>query len=70
MSIMPTCKEVHRLTSEGLDRELSMVERTRIRMHLLVCVACRTFDEQMQLVRRAMRHLTPPAEADQDREPP
>jgi predicted anti-sigma-YlaC factor YlaD len=70
MSIMPTCKEVHRLTSEGLDRELSMVERTRIRMHLLVCVACRTFDEQMQLVRRAMHHLTPSAEADQDREPP
>jgi predicted anti-sigma-YlaC factor YlaD len=67
MSLKPTCKEVHRLTSEGLDRELSMVERARVRVHLLVCVACRTFDGQMQLIRRAMRHLTPPI--DQDRDP-
>lgn len=59
MSLKPTCKEVHRLTSEGMDRELSLVERARVRMHLLVCKACRTFTDQMQLIRRAMRKLMP-----------
>lgn len=66
MALKPTCKEVHRLTSEGMDRELSMVERARIRMHLLVCHACRNFDHQMQLIRRAMHRLTPPGDLDQE----
>jgi predicted anti-sigma-YlaC factor YlaD len=57
MSLKPTCKEVHRLTSEGMDRELTMVERARMRVHLLVCAACRNFTDQMELIRRAMRKL-------------
>ncbi|HJV87201.1 MAG TPA: zf-HC2 domain-containing protein [Noviherbaspirillum sp.] len=64
MSLKPTCKEVHRLTSEGMDRQLSLVERMRVRMHLLVCTACQNFTAQMQLVRRAMRELLPPADQD------
>lgn len=56
--IKPTCREVHRLVSEGMDRELTMVERTRKQLHLLVCQACTRFDGQMDLLRRAMR--TPP----------
>ncbi|HJV81686.1 zf-HC2 domain-containing protein [Noviherbaspirillum sp.] len=68
MSLKPTCKEVHRLTSEGLDRQLSLVERTRVRMHLLVCTACQNFTAQMQLIRRAMRQLGPLAESDNERD--
>ncbi len=64
MSLKPTCKEVHRLTSEGLDRKLSFVERARVRMHLLVCTACQNFTAQMQLIRRAMRDLLPPTDND------
>lgn len=55
--IKPTCKEVHRLVSEGMDRELSLVERTRMRLHLMVCLACTNFSGQMDLLRRAMRKL-------------
>lgn len=68
MSLKPTCKEVHRLTSEGLDRQLSLVERTRVRMHLLVCTACQNFTAQMQLIRRAMRQLGPLAAPDNERD--
>jgi hypothetical protein len=57
MGIQATCKEVHRLTSERLDRKLSMVERARVRMHLLVCIGCRNFDGQMRLIKGAMRRL-------------
>lgn len=56
----PTCREVHRLVSEGLDRDLSLVERTRVRLHLWVCVACTRFNGQMDLLRRAMRQGRPP----------
>jgi hypothetical protein len=55
----PTCREVHRLVSEGMDRELSLVERTRMRLHLLVCAACTRFNRQMDLLRRAMRQGPP-----------
>ncbi|WP_136413549.1 MULTISPECIES: zf-HC2 domain-containing protein [Oxalobacteraceae] len=68
MSLKPTCKEVHRLTSEGLDRQLSLLERTRVRMHLLVCTACQNFTAQMQLIRRAMRQLGSLAENDNERD--
>lgn len=58
MGLKPTCKEVHRLVSEGMDRDLSLIERMRMRMHLLVCDACTNFSGQMALLRRAMRQLT------------
>lgn len=66
MSLKPTCKEVHQLTSESMDRRLTMVERTRVRMHLLVCNACRNFTEQMDLIRKAMQRMVPDKEKDGD----
>ena len=57
--IKPTCREVHRLVSEGMDRDLSVRERTRVRLHLMVCKACTRFDGQMDLLRRAMRQGPP-----------
>lgn len=59
MGLKPTCREVHRLTSESLDRDLSVIERTRMRLHLMVCQACRNFGGQMDLIRLAMRRMDP-----------
>lgn len=70
--IKPTCREVHRLTSERMDRELSLLERARVGVHLVVCHACRNFNQQMALLRRAMRKLTitdEPSQGRNDREP-
>ncbi|MDB5773618.1 MAG: zf-HC2 protein [Burkholderia sp.] len=58
MGMHATCKEVHRLTSERLDRELSLIERARVSMHLLVCIGCRNFDGQMRLIRDAMKRIS------------
>jgi len=55
--LKPTCREVHRLVSEGMDRDLSFVERTRMRLHLMVCDACTRFNGQMSLLRTAMRRF-------------
>ncbi|UTY57122.1 zf-HC2 domain-containing protein [Massilia sp. erpn] len=55
--LKPTCREVHRLVSEGMDRKLSLVERIRMRLHLTVCDACTRFSGQMSLLRQAMRRF-------------
>ncbi|HEY0847670.1 MAG TPA: zf-HC2 domain-containing protein [Noviherbaspirillum sp.] len=64
MSLKPTCKEIHRLTSEGMDRELTYIERVRVRLHLMVCTACRNFTGQMELLRRAMRQIMPDSDGE------
>lgn len=51
------CKEVSRWISEGLDRDLPPDERERLHQHFLICQACRTVDEQMSFLRRAMQRL-------------
>ncbi|HEV2611125.1 MAG TPA: zf-HC2 domain-containing protein [Noviherbaspirillum sp.] len=68
MGLKPTCREVHRLTSEGLDRPLTWTERARVHIHLGVCSACTNFANQMKLIRTAMRQLTIPEAADSDSE--
>jgi len=57
MGFKLTCKDAHRLISEGLDRELSLMERTRLRAHVMLCDGCHNFNGQMQLVRQAVRRL-------------
>jgi predicted anti-sigma-YlaC factor YlaD len=51
------CKAVARLLSDGQDQELPVPERARMRLHLVICQACRNVDEQMQFIRRAMQRL-------------
>ena len=60
----PTCREVQQLVSEGLDRQLSLIERARMRLHLVVCESCTNFNGQMSLLREAMRRR------DKNRPPP
>lgn len=62
--MMPTCKEVHRLVSEAMDRDLSLTERLRVRMHMLICVACSRFERQMALLRSALRRFPGPDDED------
>jgi len=55
--IFPSCKEVSPLVSQGLDRELGLGERLRLRAHLAICNGCRNFKRQMEFLRRAVRKL-------------
>lgn len=54
---MKTCKEAHRLVIEGQDRQLSLMERIALRVHLMMCGACRRFETQVQFLREAVRRL-------------
>ena len=55
--MMLSCKQVARLLSQGLDRELGFSERVRLRVHLAICDGCTNFREQMALLRKAMSRL-------------
>ncbi|MFA7290742.1 MAG: zf-HC2 domain-containing protein [Rhodocyclaceae bacterium] len=54
---MKTCKEVHRLVIEGQDRTLPFTERIAVRVHLMMCGACRRFEAQMEFMRQALRRF-------------
>lgn len=54
-TLKPTCREVHRLVSESMDRKLTLVERSRTQLHLMVCTACTRFNGQMTTLRKAIR---------------
>jgi hypothetical protein len=55
--MMLSCKQVTRLVSQGLDRDLGFTERVRLRVHLAICEGCTHFGQQMKLLRRAMAKL-------------
>lgn len=54
---MLTCREVTKLISESLDRPLSFRQRISVAMHLAFCRFCSRYQEQMRLIRAAMRRL-------------
>jgi hypothetical protein len=52
---MLSCKEVSRLVSDSLDRELSIWQRMQVRMHLMMCRFCSRFRRQTLFLRDAAR---------------
>ena len=50
-----SCKDASHLVSEMQDRELTTVERWKLKWHLAVCTMCMRFEKQMRLMREAMR---------------
>jgi len=53
---MLSCKEVCYMVSESQDRQLPWRERIRIRVHLLMCIACQRMAWQMNFLHAATRH--------------
>lgn len=54
MKMMIKCREATALVLQGEDRRLSLAERLRLRLHLLICKACTRFVGQVRLMRSAM----------------
>jgi len=55
--MLPSCKEVSHLVSQGLDRRLGFADRVRLRVHLAICDGCTNFKRQMEFLRKAMLRL-------------
>jgi predicted anti-sigma-YlaC factor YlaD len=54
---MDSCRDISALVSRAMDERLPPVARLRIRLHLLICGACRRFEAQVQLLRTAARQV-------------
>ena len=52
-----SCKQVTRLVSQGLDRDLGFADRVRLRVHLAICDGCTNFSKQLAFLRAAMAKL-------------
>lgn len=52
---MLRCREVSKLVSESMERDLPLGERLAVRMHLIMCRLCSGFARQLQMLRRAAR---------------
>lgn len=57
---MMSCKDVALLSSRYLDHDLSLAERLGVRLHLLVCRACRRLLGGMRSLMRASALLRTP----------
>ncbi|MFC0351133.1 zf-HC2 domain-containing protein [Undibacterium danionis] len=66
MRLFYTCKQAHQKLSENLDRELSLVERTQLKIHLGMCDSCTNFGRQMKTIRMAMQAMAKGKSSDQD----
>ncbi len=54
---MLTCKELTKIATDYLERELLQKERLRVHVHLWMCRHCRTYLDQMQKLVRMLKRL-------------
>ncbi|HKI59831.1 MAG TPA: hypothetical protein VKA23_02245 [Mariprofundaceae bacterium] len=51
------CKEANQLQSDGFERKLTLTERIQLRIHLLICGACRNYSDNIKLLHTVLRDL-------------
>ena len=52
---MLSCKDTSVMISRSLDRKLTLHERISVKIHLMVCSACRRMVKQIELIRDISR---------------
>jgi hypothetical protein len=53
----PTCPEVIRILSQGMDRKLSLIVRLKLRVHYLMCSFCERYMKQLRYMREVAREF-------------
>lgn len=48
-----TCDESSRILSDAMDRDVTRVERTALRLHNISCKSCKRFTDQLGFLRRS-----------------
>lgn len=57
MKLELDCRQVARLISDDQEQPMDPAQRARVRLHFVLCSACRNVEEQLAFLRRAMRRL-------------
>ena len=63
MRLLPSCKEVQTLATEYREGALPFSQRLRIRIHLLLCWACRAFLRGLAALPRVAKKVMGPEPA-------
>ena len=53
----PTCPEVIRILSLGMDKELPLLTRIKLRIHFLMCSFCQRYMKQLKYMRHVAREF-------------
>jgi hypothetical protein len=53
----PTCPEVIRILSLGMDKELPLFTRMKLRIHFLMCSFCQRYMKQLKYMRHVAREF-------------
>lgn len=53
----PTCPEVVRILSLGMDKELPLMMRLKLRIHYLMCSFCKRYMKQLHYIRHVSREF-------------
>src|SRR5262245_2087882 len=53
----PTCPEVVRILSLGMEKQLSLVMRVKLRIHYLMCSFCERYMKQLKYIREVSREF-------------
>jgi hypothetical protein len=54
---MLKCKQATELMSQSQDRALTLNERVRLKLHLLICSGCTNCNKQMRFLHEAMEQF-------------
>jgi hypothetical protein len=53
----PTCPEVIRILSLGMDKDLPLITRIKLRIHYLMCSFCERYAKQLKYMRTVAREF-------------
>ena len=53
----PTCPEVVRILSLGMEKQLSLMMRMKLRIHYLMCSFCERYMKQLKYIRQVSREF-------------
>jgi hypothetical protein len=53
----PTCPEVIRILSIGMDKKLPLLTRVKLRIHFLMCSFCQRYMKQLSYMRHVAREF-------------
>jgi hypothetical protein len=54
---MRTCKEVHHLVAESMDRKLGFIDWLALHLHLQICIHCTRFSRNMKFLHAALQRF-------------
>ena len=54
---MLRCKQASELMSQSQDRALTLKERMRLKLHLLICSGCANCNKQMRFIHETMQQF-------------